>query len=87
MSDDVEKQLLEKIDLARRTALKKLLLGAAYSVPVVASFAMSGLNNVAMATGNLSPTVPTLTEWAVPAFGAALGVAAVAALKKSGEDA
>jgi hypothetical protein len=86
MSDELEKQLLDKVDAARRAALKKLIIGAAYTVPVVASFAMSGLSTVAMAQPNQSNQpvpAPTLSEWAVPVFGAALGAAALAGLKKN----
>ncbi len=89
MSDASKDQVVEKVDLARRSALRKLIAGA-YSAPVLATFAMAGLARpeVAMAQSNLS-AVPTLTDWTLPAFGVALGAAAVATLaaKKSDEKA
>jgi hypothetical protein len=85
MGDEVEKELLESVGLERRAALKRLLHGAAYVVPLVASFALSGISplDVAHATGNQPPeAVPTLGEWAVPVLGVALASAAVTRLKK-----
>jgi len=84
MGDEVEKELLESVDLERRTALRRLLHGAAYAVPVVASFALSGISplDVAHASGNQPAPVPTLGEWAVPVLGVALATAAVTRLKK-----
>jgi len=81
MSDELRDPILEKVDLTRRAALKKLLTSAAFTVPVVASFAMGGLTTSAMAA-NQSNLVPTLAEWAVPVFGAALGAAALINMKK-----
>lgn len=94
MTDDLDAVLLGKVDLARRAALKKLVLAAAYAVPVVASFAMSGLATagaVCYSSNIISPNtivpcpteVPTLTDQALPVFGAALGVAAVAVIAGS----
>ncbi len=83
MADELDVALLEKIDLRRRSALKKLVLGAAYTVPGVASFAMSGPANAGgdgsnCIVGNLDfCPVPTLTPPVLPLFGAALGIAAV----------
>jgi hypothetical protein len=89
MADELDAVLLEKVDLARRAALRKLVLGAAYAMPVVASFAMSGLATAGAVcySSNISTPntvvpcpveVPTLTDQALPVFGAALGIAAVA---------
>jgi hypothetical protein len=83
MADELDVVLLDKVDLARRAALRKLMLGAAYAVPVVASFAMSGLQTANAFgsncfVGNQACTVPTLSEPALPLFGAALGAAAIA---------
>jgi hypothetical protein len=86
MADELDAVLLDKIDQGRRAALRKLVLGAAYAVPVVASFAMAGQSTPAMAEPNQPVAVPTLTDWSVPVFGAVLGAAAVtAAVKKSSE--
>jgi hypothetical protein len=91
MADELDRVLLDKVDLARRSALKKLVIGAAYAVPVVASFTMAGLStaNAGVSNcivGNSACTVPTLSEPVLPLFGAALGVAAVAlATRKTSE--
>ena len=89
MTDALKDRVVEKVDLERRAALRKLIAGA-YSAPVLATFAMAGLarSEVAMAESN-QPTVPTLTEWTMPAFGVALGAAAIVTLagKKSDENA
>jgi hypothetical protein len=89
MSDALKDRVVEKVDLERRAALRKLIAGA-YSAPVLATFAMAGLarSEVAMAESNLA-TVPTLTDWTMPAFGVALGAAALVTLaaKKSDEKA
>ena len=62
----------------------------AYAVPVVASFAMSGLNSANAIqsncfVGNQSVPcgpVPTLSEPVLPLFGAALGAAAIALMTR-----
>ena len=82
MGDEVEKELLESVDLERRSALKRLLHGAAYVVPVVASFTLSGISPLDVAHAEGNQPVPTLGEWAVPVLGVALATAAVTGLKK-----
>jgi hypothetical protein len=90
MADELDVALLDKVDLTRRAALRKLVLGAAYTVPVVASFAMSGLQTASALESNcfvgntLVPCgpVPTLSEPVLPLFGAALGAAAVALMTR-----
>jgi hypothetical protein len=52
MSEQLEEQL-ETVDEDRRSAIRKIVLGAAYVAPVVASFAMQGRSTVALAqSGN-----------------------------------
>ena len=82
MGDETEKQLFEAIDLERRSVLKRLLHSAAYAVPVVASFTMSGISPISVAHAASNQPVPTLNEWAMPVLGVTLAAAAVTRLKK-----
>jgi hypothetical protein len=51
MDDQPDPKVLESVDEGRRASLKKIILGAAFAVPVIASFTMSGLGvNEAYAT-------------------------------------
>ncbi len=43
MDDQPDPKLLESVDEGKRASLKKILLGSAFAIPVVASFTMSGL--------------------------------------------
>jgi hypothetical protein len=43
MSDEKLDTLLEKIDADKRDTLKKLILGTAFVVPLIASFPIDGL--------------------------------------------
>lgn len=43
MDDQLDPKLLDNIDEGRRASLKKILLGSAFAIPVIASFTMSGL--------------------------------------------
>ncbi len=48
-------RILERFDPDRREFLKKILIGSAYAVPIVASFSMDGLTiREAVAQGNLA---------------------------------
>jgi hypothetical protein len=84
MTDAFKDRVVEQVDVERRAVLRKLIAGA-YSAPVLATFAMAGLARPEAAMALPNQAVPTLTEWTMPAFGVALGVAAVAtiAAKKS----
>jgi hypothetical protein len=53
MSDKIEKHL-EGIDEERRAAVLKLVRGAAFVVPVVASFALQGRMSIATAGDRLT---------------------------------
>ena len=79
---------LDKVDPARRAALGKLVSGAAFAVPVVASFAMAGLTptNAYAANSNVA-TVPTMSEWGMIAVGVGLGAAALVAVNKARKEA
>jgi hypothetical protein len=46
MDDQQDPKVLESVDEGRRASLKKILLSAAFVVPVVASFTMSGLAGI-----------------------------------------
>ena len=41
---DVDPELLAHVDEAKRSSLRKLVIGTAYAVPAIASFALSGLS-------------------------------------------
>lgn len=43
MDDQLDPKLLDNVDEGRRASLKKILLGSAFAIPVIASFTMSGL--------------------------------------------
>ena len=43
MDDQPDPKLLESVDEGRRASLKKILLGSAFAIPVIASFTMTGL--------------------------------------------
>jgi hypothetical protein len=50
-------QALESVDAAKRETLRKLILGAAFVVPVVASFSIDGLTSSATSAGVCSPNM------------------------------
>ena len=58
MNDQQLEQVLNKVDPGRRSMLKKLVLGAGFAVPVIASFSVKELS----AAGVGSPGTTTLTE-------------------------
>jgi hypothetical protein len=43
MSDKEIEGLLRKVSVTRREAVRKLIIGAAFTVPVVMSFTMTGI--------------------------------------------
>ena len=51
MNDKKLEQVLDKVDPGRRTMLRKLVLGAGFAVPVIASFSVKEL--AAAGTGSL----------------------------------
>lgn len=53
MSEKLEKHL-EGVDQERRATLKKMVLGAAFVVPVVSSFAIDGKALAAPLCGNVA---------------------------------
>ena len=75
---------LDKVDAGRREALTKLVLGSAFAVPVVASFAMGGLAPAQAQTSNSNiASVPTMQEWALPLLAGGLGAAALLVMNKT----
>ena len=56
MDDQPDPKLLESVDEGRRASLKKILLGSAFAIPVIASFTMSGLgvNEAYAGTSNIT---------------------------------
>lgn len=59
MSDEKLEQVLQKVDPEKRSTLKKLVLGASFAVPVIASFSVKEL--AAAGTGSFDTTVTTTT--------------------------
>jgi hypothetical protein len=63
---DVDPELLTHVDESKRSSLRKLVIGTAYAVPAIASFALTGLSvNEAHAytsnvSGNSSGVVTTI---------------------------
>jgi hypothetical protein len=52
MADDKLDRILEQVDPEKRDFLKKVIVGTAFVVPIVASFSMEGLSpNEAFAQG------------------------------------
>jgi hypothetical protein len=43
MTNEQEKEILDRIDPVRRDIVKKFITGAAFAAPVIASFSMDGL--------------------------------------------
>lgn len=79
---------LEQIDASRRAALTKLIQGSAFAVPVVASFAMSGMAPAQAQVSNSNiQAVPTLNEWGIGLLAAGVGAAAVVALNAKKKEA
>ena len=40
---DINTKFIERIDQAKRSSIRKMVLGTAFVVPTIASFSMSGL--------------------------------------------
>ena len=59
MDDEKLDQMLQTVDSGRRATLKKLVLGAAFSIPIIASFAVKDLAN---AQTDSAPVVTTSTH-------------------------
>ena len=59
MNDKKLEQVLDKVDPGRRTMLRKLVLGAGFAVPVIASFSVKEL--AAAGTGSLGTLTVTST--------------------------
>lgn len=43
MDDKLDPKLLDNVDESKRSSLRKLILGSAFAVPIIASFSLSGL--------------------------------------------
>ena len=41
--NDINTKFIERIDRAKRSSIRKMVLGTAFVVPTIASFSMSGL--------------------------------------------
>ena len=59
MSEEKIDSLLKKVDIERRIALKRLILGTVFAVPAIVSFPMDGLKMYSLAmAGNSSSSGP-----------------------------
>jgi hypothetical protein len=59
MSDsDINAKFIERIDQAKRSSIRKMVLGTAFVVPTVASFSMSGLAINEAHAGTYGPNIP-----------------------------
>jgi hypothetical protein len=57
MTEEKLDSALEAVDPGRRAMIKKLVLGAAFAVPIIASFSVTDLH--AQAVGSLSTSTVT----------------------------
>lgn len=57
MNDEKIDQVLDKVDPRRRMLLKKLVLGAGFAIPVVASFSVKELAAAGVGSGGTTLTV------------------------------
>jgi len=46
----VDPGILARVDVAKRSSLRKLVIGTAYAVPAIASFSLAGLSTAEAAT-------------------------------------
>jgi hypothetical protein len=83
---DVER-FLERVEPARRDALRKILLGAAvYSTPLVASFSMDSLGGVAQAQAPYAAytAVPAASGWGLAAMAGLVTTVGALLLRRRG---
>jgi hypothetical protein len=81
-------RVLARIEPGRREAMRRILVGAAYTAPVVASFSMTSLDAVAQsrcANQTINACfveVPTTSQWTLAAMAGALGAAGAWILRR-----
>lgn len=56
MDDKLDPKLLDSVDESKRSSLRKLILGSAFAVPIIASFTMSGLGTAEAGTHTSNQT-------------------------------
>jgi|SRR5579872_2517950 len=66
MNDEKLEQVLQKVEPEKRSMLKKLVVGAAFAVPVIASFSVKEL--AAAGTGSFATTTTTTVTDFVTTF-------------------
>jgi hypothetical protein len=59
MNEEKLDSALQTVDPGRRAIIKKLVLGAAFAVPIIASFSVTELH--AQAVGSVSTAITTVT--------------------------
>jgi hypothetical protein len=61
MSDEKLERVLRTVDPGRRAALKKMVLAAAFTVPMIASFSVTNLAASGIGSGQTSTTTGFIT--------------------------
>jgi len=61
MNDEKLERMLHNVDPGRRAALKKMILAAAFTVPIIASFSVTNLAAQGMGSGGGTTTTTTTT--------------------------
>lgn len=81
-------RVLARIEPGRREAMRKILVGAAYTAPVVASFSMTSLDAVAQSrcanqtAEQCLVEVPTASQWSLAAMAGTLAAAGAWILRR-----
>jgi MYXO-CTERM domain-containing protein len=83
-------RVLARVEPGRRDAMRKILVTAAYTAPVVASFSMASLDAVAQSlcanqTSCAPQSVPAASPWSLAALAGVLGAAGAWLLRRRRE--
>lgn len=66
MSDEKLERVLRTVDPGRRAVLKKMVLSAAFTVPIIASFSVKDLMAAGMGSGGTTTSLLTVTTTESP---------------------
>ncbi len=79
-------RIVSRMEPGRREAIRKMLVTAAYTAPVVASFSLDSLAQqppqCANQTGPCVTSVPATSSWSLAALAAALGAVGAYLLRR-----
>ena len=79
-------RIVSRMEPGRREALRKMLVTAAYTAPVVASFSLNSLAQLppqcANQTGPCVTSVPATSPWSLAALAGALGAVGAFLLRR-----